>query len=177
MDRIAALTDLLAQDPNNALARYGLAMEYSNSGDFNHALEEFGKLLATNPDYVPGYHMCAQTLVKAGRAQEARTILETASSRPSVKATRTPNQRCLRCCKIWVESSGGTGITVLSSAHHPSRLNAPGRTAQVFTVSLSRGWPKQNGVRPAHVLPSSRLYPVFLCDLRANSAHSAVRIF
>jgi len=76
MDRIAALTDLLAQDPNNAFARYGLAMEYSNTGDFGHALEEFGKLLATNPDYVPGYHMCAQTLVKAGRAQEAKTTLE-----------------------------------------------------------------------------------------------------
>jgi cytochrome c-type biogenesis protein CcmH/NrfG len=76
MDRIAALTELLTQDPNNAFARYGLAMEYSNTGNFDHALEEFGKLLATNPDYVPGYHMCAQTLVKAGRAQDARTTLE-----------------------------------------------------------------------------------------------------
>ena len=77
MDRIAALTELLTQDPNNAFARYGLAMEFSNSGDFDRALEEFKKLLAANPDYVPGYHMCAQTLVKAGRAQEARTTLET----------------------------------------------------------------------------------------------------
>ena len=77
MDRIAALTDLLTQDPNNAFARYGLAMEFSNSGNFDRALEEFKKLLAANPDYVPAYHMCAQTLVKAGRAQEARTMLET----------------------------------------------------------------------------------------------------
>ncbi len=76
MDRIAALTDLLTQDPNNAFARYGLAMEFSNAGNFDHALEEFGKLLASNPDYVPGYHMCAQTLVKAGRAQDAKTTLE-----------------------------------------------------------------------------------------------------
>ena len=76
MNRIAALTELVAQDPNNAFARYGLAMEYSNAGEFAQALEEFGKLLAANPDYVPGYHMCAQTLVKAGRAQEAKTTLE-----------------------------------------------------------------------------------------------------
>ena len=76
MDRIAALTDLLTHDPNNAFARYGLAMEYSNSGDFGRALEEFGKLLAANPNYVPGYHMCAQTQVKAGRTQEAKTTLE-----------------------------------------------------------------------------------------------------
>lgn len=76
MDRIAALTDLLTQDPNNAFARYGLAMEYSNSGDFSRALEEFGRLIAANPDYVPGYHMCAQTQVKAGHTQEAKATLE-----------------------------------------------------------------------------------------------------
>jgi len=76
MDRIAALTDLLSQDPNNSFARYGLAMEHSNSGDFERAIEEFGKLLAANPDYVPGYFMCAQTLVKSSRLSEARTMLE-----------------------------------------------------------------------------------------------------
>jgi len=76
MNRIAALTELVAQDPNNAFARYGLAMEYSNAGEFAQALEEFGKLLAANPDYVPGYHMCAQTLVKADRGQEAKSMLE-----------------------------------------------------------------------------------------------------
>src|SRR5215470_3927851 len=76
MDRIAALTELLTQDPNNAFARYGLAMEFSNSGNFDRALEEFARLLAANPDYVPGYHMCAQTQVKAGRTQAAKATLE-----------------------------------------------------------------------------------------------------
>src|SRR5215813_7048034 len=76
MDRITALTDLLTQDPNNAFARYGLAMEFSNTGDFERALEEFEKLLDRNPDYVPGYHMCAQTLVKAGRDDQAKSTLE-----------------------------------------------------------------------------------------------------
>src|SRR5690242_5309905 len=33
MDRLAMLQDLLTQDPNNQLARYGLAMEYSGKGE------------------------------------------------------------------------------------------------------------------------------------------------
>jgi predicted Zn-dependent protease len=76
MDRIAMLTELLSRDPNNAFARYGLAMEYSNSGQFDRSLEEFEKLLSANPDYTAGYFMSAQTLVKAGRTQEARKMLE-----------------------------------------------------------------------------------------------------
>src|SRR5438552_11471706 len=59
MDRIAMLSELLSQDPSNAFARYGLAMEYSNSGELNRALDEFGKLLSANPDYTAGYFMAA----------------------------------------------------------------------------------------------------------------------
>src|SRR5947208_9703416 len=76
MDRIATLTELLTQDPNNAFARYGLALEHSNAGDFDRAVAEFTKLLTANPDYVAGYHMAAQTLVKAGRPGEAKRMLE-----------------------------------------------------------------------------------------------------
>ncbi|HZQ17706.1 MAG TPA: tetratricopeptide repeat protein [Terriglobales bacterium] len=76
MDRIATLNEILAQDPNNAFARYGLALEYSNSGQLEHALEEFKKLLAANPDYAAGYFMAAQTLMKSDRKDEARTMLE-----------------------------------------------------------------------------------------------------
>ena len=70
------LTELLAQDPNNTLARYGLAMEYSNSGKFDRALDEFQKLLSANPDYVAGYFMAAQTLAKTQRTEEARKMLQ-----------------------------------------------------------------------------------------------------
>ena len=72
MDRIVMLNELLTQDPNNAFARYGLAMEYSNSGELNRALEEFSKLLCANPDYTAGYFMAAQTLVKALRPVNAK---------------------------------------------------------------------------------------------------------
>jgi cytochrome c-type biogenesis protein CcmH/NrfG len=75
MDRIAALNDILTHDPNDTFARYGLAMEYSKQGDFDRALAEFSILLKANPDYTPGYFMAAQTLSRADRIPEARTML------------------------------------------------------------------------------------------------------
>ena len=75
MDRVAMLTEILSQNPADAFARYGLALEYSNSGEVERALEEFGKLLAAHPDYTAGYFMAAQTLAKAERTQEARKML------------------------------------------------------------------------------------------------------
>ena len=75
MDRLAMLNDILAQNPNDAFARYGLALEYSNQGNIENALSEFGKLLSSNPDYTPGYFMAAQTLAKADRNDEARKML------------------------------------------------------------------------------------------------------
>jgi cytochrome c-type biogenesis protein CcmH/NrfG len=75
MDRIAALNEILAQNPKDAFARYGLAMEYSNQGDVERALAEFATLLKTNPDYTAGYFMAAQTLARAGRAPDAKAML------------------------------------------------------------------------------------------------------
>ena len=75
MDRIALLTEVLSQNPSDAFARYGLAMEYSNSGEIERALEEFGRLLSSHPDYTAGYFMAAQTLAKAERTEEARKML------------------------------------------------------------------------------------------------------
>jgi predicted Zn-dependent protease len=75
MDRIAMLTETLAQNPTDAFARYGLAMEYSKAGDVERALEEFRRLLTTHPEYTAGYFMAAQTLAKAERTEEARTML------------------------------------------------------------------------------------------------------
>ena len=75
MDRIALLNEVLSQNPTDAFARYGLAMEYSNTGDVELALEEFGKLLVTHPEYTAGYFMAAQTLAKAERTDEAKKML------------------------------------------------------------------------------------------------------
>lgn len=75
MDRLAMLTEILTQNPNDAFARYGLAMEYSNQGELQQALEQFGKLLSTHPDYTAGYFMAAQTLAKADRNDDAKEML------------------------------------------------------------------------------------------------------
>lgn len=75
MDRLAMLNEVLAQNPHDAFARYGVAMEYAKNGDTERALDEFNKLLAANPEYTAGYFMAAQTLARAGRNDEAKKML------------------------------------------------------------------------------------------------------
>lgn len=75
MDRIAALNEILTENPKDAFARYGLAMEYSKQGDFDRALAEFSILLESHPDYTAGYFMAAQTLVQAQRTEDAKKML------------------------------------------------------------------------------------------------------
>lgn len=76
MDRISALNDILTENPKDAFARYGLAMEYSKQGDFDRALAEFSILIENHPDYTAGYFMAAQTLVRAERPDEAKKMLQ-----------------------------------------------------------------------------------------------------
>jgi predicted Zn-dependent protease len=87
MDRVAILTEILTQNPNDAFARYGLAMEYSNQGEVDRAMEEFAKLLSVHPDYTAGYFMAAQALARANRMDEAKKML----SDGIVSAKRTGN--------------------------------------------------------------------------------------
>ncbi len=76
MDRIAMLKEILEGSPEDAFARYGLALEIAKTGDVDGALSEFKAILTKNPDYVPAYQMGAQTLIDAGRFDEARAMLE-----------------------------------------------------------------------------------------------------
>ena len=69
------LTEILSQNPSDAFARYGLALEYSNTGDVGRALEEFGKLLVAHPDYTAGYFMAAQALARVERLEDAKKML------------------------------------------------------------------------------------------------------
>ena len=85
------LQEILAQNPHDAFARYGLAMEYANQGATETALQEFRRLLEVNPDYTAAYQMSAQTLVKAGREDEARKLLQDGIA----CAARTRNQHAL----------------------------------------------------------------------------------
>ena len=92
MDKIANLREILEQDPKNAFARYGLAMEFAGHGDTTAALAEFERLLADHPDYTAGYFMFAQTLARAGRQADAKQRLVEGTA----CARRTGNQHALR---------------------------------------------------------------------------------
>jgi tetratricopeptide (TPR) repeat protein len=76
MDRIAMLSEILAANPEDTFARYGLAMEYSKAGQIEQALAEYKTLIEKNPDYTPAYFMAAQMLAAAERvADEAKRWL------------------------------------------------------------------------------------------------------
>ena len=72
--RLDILKSLVEQDPTGTFARYGLAMEYRNSGDLEAAMGEFRALMAANPDYSPAYFHGGQTLERMGRPGEARAV-------------------------------------------------------------------------------------------------------
>lgn len=91
MDKLAALREILAVDPSSSFARYALAMEHIAHGDTETALAEFDTLLAHSPDYVPGYQMSAQTLMKLGRTAAALERLHTGIA----AANRTGNQHAV----------------------------------------------------------------------------------
>lgn len=69
------LEQFLAQNPNDAFSRYGMALECLREGDIPAAEAHFKTLLEANPDYVPGYQMYAQTLAQYNRAEEAKALL------------------------------------------------------------------------------------------------------
>ena len=76
MDRTAALKEILAQNPADAFARYGLAMALAAEGHTAEALAEYATITEHNADYVPAYQMSAQLLLKQGDVTTARTRLE-----------------------------------------------------------------------------------------------------
>ena len=89
--RVATLKQVLEANPNDAFARYALALEYSNCGENDAALAEFHRLLAAHPDYTNGYFMAAQALARAERTHEARAMLQQGIA----CARRTRNQHAL----------------------------------------------------------------------------------
>ncbi len=89
--RLQMLSQFLEQNPGDAFARYGLAMEYSKVGQTEQALAEFQKLLELHPDYTNGYFMAAQTLERTGRTPEAKQMLENGVE----AAKRTGNKHAL----------------------------------------------------------------------------------
>ena len=74
--RLDTLRSMLAHDPSNAFARYGLAMELLNLGQAEASVAEFQTLLAASPDYTYGYFHGGRALESLGRVDEARALYE-----------------------------------------------------------------------------------------------------
>jgi len=90
-DKIAGLKEILALDPKNSFARYGIAVELASRGQIDAAIAEFDKLLSIDPDYTAGYFMAAQTLAKHGHTPQAIERLKSGIS----CAARTDNRHAL----------------------------------------------------------------------------------
>jgi tetratricopeptide (TPR) repeat protein len=69
------LEQFLVQKPEDAFARYGLALECTKQGDDQAASEHFRKLLETHPAYVAGYFQFGQLLARIGKVEEAKKLL------------------------------------------------------------------------------------------------------
>ena len=91
VDKVAAFAEILALDPGNAFARYGLAIEYTQRGETGLAMEQFDTLQKLHPDYTAGYQMAAQTLMASGNTQQAELRLRAGIE----SARRTGNQHAL----------------------------------------------------------------------------------
>jgi len=76
MPTVEQLEAMVKQFPGQPFPRYGLALELRKLGRTGDALAAFAALLADHPSYVPQYQMYARTLMDAGRAGEAKTVLE-----------------------------------------------------------------------------------------------------
>jgi Tfp pilus assembly protein PilF len=73
-DRLEILKSMLARNPADAFARYGLAMEYKSAGDWGSAMREFRSVIAGSPDYHAAYFHGGQTLERMGLEDEAREM-------------------------------------------------------------------------------------------------------
>lgn len=73
--RREVLERFVEQNPGDAFARYGLALECAKLGDDPAASGHFRKLLEDNPHYIAGYFQYGQFLGRVGRVEEARKVL------------------------------------------------------------------------------------------------------
>ena len=70
------LQSMVAQNPRDSFARYGLAMEHANQGNLEQAAAEYRTLLEHNADYAAAYFHGGQTLEKLGRIDDAREMYQ-----------------------------------------------------------------------------------------------------
>lgn len=70
------LQEYLQNNPNDAFARYGLAMEELHEGRAQEALAQFRLVIGQHPNYSAAYHQAGQLLMTEGDIEQARTMLQ-----------------------------------------------------------------------------------------------------
>lgn len=70
--RLQKLEAMLAEDPEDALLSYMLAMELEKTGDHPRSLQLLDELMQREPPYVPAFLMAGQQQVAIGNPAAAR---------------------------------------------------------------------------------------------------------
>jgi len=74
--RLETFRKLVEKSPDDAFARYSLAMGLRSAGKAEEAAAEFRELSRRTPEYVPTYLMLGQVLEALGRRREAARAYE-----------------------------------------------------------------------------------------------------
>lgn len=74
--RLDAMRAMVAKNPNNALARFGLANEAMKAQLYEEAAEQLRIYLTSHDDEGNGYGRLADALLHLGRTEEAREALQ-----------------------------------------------------------------------------------------------------
>ena len=73
--RLETFRQMVATNPGNPLARFGLANEALKAGLYDEARENLEAYLAAHDDEGNGYGRLAEALEKLGRTDEAKDVL------------------------------------------------------------------------------------------------------
>lgn len=75
--RIEPLKQVLAIDPQDEVAWFGLGKAYMEDGNFEEAAKALAQCVTVKPSYSAAYLALAQSLHNLGRSQECRAVCAT----------------------------------------------------------------------------------------------------
>jgi len=71
-ERIQALSELLAKDPDDSFSRYALAVEYAGEENLDMAIDELREVIKRDTAYVAAYRQLGQIHLKLNKTKEAK---------------------------------------------------------------------------------------------------------
>lgn len=74
--RIEPLRKVLAIDPNDEVAWFGLGKAYMEDQNWDEAVKALERCLKVKPTYSAAYYALAQSLAKLGRIEDCRSICD-----------------------------------------------------------------------------------------------------